>query len=283
MRVNFWGTRGSIASPGTHSTKYGGNTTCLTIHNDGFSSDPIIIDAGTGLRQLSEELMKKGGQINVKLLFTHTHWDHIQGFPFFVPAYFPNTNIDLYSCTEVSGNLKESLSTQMDTRNFPVSYDKLQAKITYHNLCEGEILNGIKVSMIRLNHPGSGMGLKFEHNGHRIVFLTDHELEKEPYSGAGLDETFEFCKDVDLLIHDAQYLRDEMKHFKGWGHSAAEDVFDMAINANVKQLYLFHHNPTRSDDEIDEILIEFNSIIRSRNIDLVCKAAREGGEIIVGE
>jgi len=283
MHVKFWGTRGSIATPGAASTKYGGNTTCLTVKKDANSAEPIIIDAGTGIRPLSEELMDTGRPISVKILFTHTHWDHIQGFPFFVPAYFPDTTIDLYSCEKLGGSLKESLMTQMDTRNFPVSYDKLQAKIRYHEFCDGDVLNGIKIRNIRLNHPGSGLGFRFEYNNHKIVFLTDHELEEEPYSGSSLKETIEFCRGADLLIHDAQYLKEEMKLYKGWGHSAVDDVFKMAVAAKVKSLVLFHHNPTRSDSEIDEILIDLNSQIKSEKLKLTCKAASEGSEIIVGE
>lgn len=282
MRVKFWGTRGSIPSPGNDTIKYGGNTTCLTVNSDRDDFNPLIIDAGTGIRLLGEKLLESGRPLHLTIVFTHSHWDHIQGFPFFRPAYSPHDLIDIYTCPWLGGAVKDSLFVQMDTRNFPISYDSLKAEIAFHQACDENKIMGMEISTIKLNHPGSGMGFRFTDESGSFAFITDHELEAEPYIGAGLKETIEFCRGADLLIHDAQYLRDEMSRYKGWGHSAIEDVFELALEAEVKKLALFHHNPTRPDREIDEIVSGLGNQIEERKLSLDCIAAREGAEIVIG-
>lgn len=276
MKIKFWGTRGSIPTPGNHTYKYGGNSTCVTIDPDGNEFSPLIIDSGTGIRTLSNKLLEAEKPLNLKMIFTHSHWDHIQGFPFFLPAYSPENNIEIYHYPSLGGNIKKSLEIQMDAHNFPIGYDKLKANITFKKFRNNFELMGLHVSILKLNHPGSGVGFRFEKNSKSFVFLTDHELDQQPYNGASLEQTTKFCQNADLLVHDAQYLNSEMELYRGWGHSSAEDVFEMALKAGVKKLALFHHDPNRTDDEIDEILIDLNSNIKSRNLKISCSGAREG-------
>jgi len=279
MKVKFWGTRGSIPTPGNSTNMYGGNTTCITVNPDGDDFSPLIIDSGTGVRPLSNMLLAARQPLKLTMLFTHSHWDHIQGFPFFLPAYHPENQIDIYYHPKLGGKVRDSLLNQMDARNFPISYDKLKAKINFYEIENGGDFKGIRIKTFKLNHPGSGIGFKFQKDGKSLVFLTDHELELNPSIGAGWEETEEFCRNADLLIHDAQYLRKELQHFKGWGHSASEDVFELALKAKVKRLVLFHHDPERTDGDLDEISIELNSMIKSQNLPLICSPAREGKEI----
>jgi phosphoribosyl 1,2-cyclic phosphodiesterase len=279
VKVKIWGTRGSIPTPGIDTIIYGGNTTCLTLLLDDDMCNSIIIDAGTGIRKLGRELAICKEPLKLNLIFTHSHWDHIQGFPFFVPAYDPQNSIDIYGCPVEGGVVKNSILSQMDTKNFPISFVELKAKIIFHPLCSEFSFKGARVSTIKLNHPGSGLGLKFIQNDKTFVFLTDHELSHKSYSGANFQETLEFCREADLLIHDAQFLKSELSAHQGWGHSAIEDVFEMAQEAKVNKLALFHHDPDRTDNDIEVIIGGLRRQIAERKLHLTCFAAQEGMEI----
>ena len=277
MKVKFWGTRGSIATPGEHTIKYGGNTTCITIipENDDFS--PLIVDAGTGIRNLGKELQNRNHGLKLNILFTHCHWDHIQGFPFFAPANREGNTLTLYGCSWMGGVTKGSILTQMDSRNFPISYDALKAKVVFEEVCKNTTLQGMRLSVMRINHPGAGLGLRFTNDSGSIAFITDHELEDDPYIGANREETIDFCRNADILIHDAQYLKKEM--IKGWGHSAIEDVFELAIESEVNKLALFHHDPNRTDKELDDITDNLRKEIDKRKLKLELYGAQEGMEL----
>jgi len=271
MIFKFWGTRGSIASPGEKTIRYGGNTTCVTVSPDNAPEGLVVIDSGTGVRALGEEIVRAGRPTKVKMVFTHTHWDHIQGFPFFSPAYQAETILDIYGWSKSGRHLKDSLLSLMDSRNFPITLESLKAKLNFHEFDDKLELNGLTFSTMVLNHPGSGVGFRISDNyGKNICFVSDHELSREPYIGYGFEQTVDFCYGADTLVHDAQYIREELPVKTGWGHSAMEDAYDLARKAEVRRLILFHHDPNRSDDEIDNILAQLS------------KKGRKGLEILAG-
>ena len=276
MQVKIWGCRGSIPTPGNSTIKYGGNTTCVTITPSEDEFNPIIIDAGTGIRLLGNFLEQAKRPLELNILFTHSHWDHIQGFPFFKPANNGKNRITLHGCPASGKSLKESILTQMDARNFPISYTDLKGKIEFEEICSDFTLLGSEIQIIKLNHPGGGSGFKFTKDGKQVAFITDHELSPNPYIGSSYGETFEFCKGVDLLIHDAQYLEKEYLTYKGWGHSSIENVFEMAAKAEVERLVITHHDPNRTDDDLDRITEIMNHEIEQRGIYMTFIPAQEG-------
>ncbi len=281
MKVKFWGTRGSIASPGAYTIKYGGNTTCIALIPADDEFNPLIVDAGTGIRLLGRELEAANKPLDLKILFTHSHWDHIQGMPFFGPANRQGNKLTFYGCPKLGGVMKESILYQMDNRNFPISYNSLKADIQFEVVCEDTSLLGMEIETLKLNHPGSGLGYRFTNQTGSVVLITDHELEEKPYIGASLEETAEFCREADILIHDAQYRREEMDRFREWGHSAIEDAFEMAVEAEAGKLVLFHHDPNRADDEIAEIVKNLREKAKEAGSKIKVFAAREGMEMEV--
>ena len=274
MKIKIWGCRGSIPTPGEHTIKYGGNTTCVALYPDDDDTNPIIIDAGTGIRPLGNQLSSVRNPLELNILFTHTHWDHIQGFPFFAPANNPRNTINIYGRSGTGKGLKDRILAQMDQKNFPISYESLKSKIEFKEITGDFILNGMEIQIFELNHPGSGMGFKFSQDDKIFVFITDHELSDEPYIGGDYRQTVEFCRGADLLIHDAQYSASEYQNYKGWGHSTIENACEMALEAGVGEFFFFHHDPDRTDSEIDKIE---NGLAKSnRNKSIACLAAREG-------
>ncbi len=275
MIVKFWGTRGSIPSPGQETIRYGGNTTCLEVElSDGTL---VIIDAGTGIKKLGQKIVSNSAVKKIHIFFTHSHWDHIQGFPLFAPAYSDKYEIEIYGCPPVFHNVKEILTNQMDSRYFPVRFSNLKANIHFHQVTEKrlEIGSGF-VECISNNHPGGAHGFKFTDNGKKLVFITDNELHMPGNSNSTWAQFIEFCRDADLLIHDAHYLNDELENTTGWGHSSYEQTFQLAIEANARQLLFFHHDPDRKDEEIDEIVKSFRDKVKKMGINLKLDAAIEG-------
>ncbi|NQS97796.1 MAG: MBL fold metallo-hydrolase [candidate division Zixibacteria bacterium] len=274
MKITIWGCRGSIPTPGESTIKYGGNTTCIALYPDDNDNKPIIIDAGTGIRLLGNQLSSIRNPLELNILFTHTHWDHIQGFPFFAPANNSQNTITIYGHSETGKGLKNRILAQMDQRNFPISYESLKAKIKFSEIAGDFILNGTGIQILELNHPGSGMGFRFSKDDKSFVFITDHELSDKPYIGGDYRHTLEFCRGADLLIHDAQYLASEYPNYKGWGHSTIENACEMALEAAVGEFFFFHHDPDRTDNEIDNIESDLQESAQCKSI--TCLAAREG-------
>lgn len=275
MLVKFWGVRGSIPCPGASTVRYGGNTPCIEV------SFPevdrlIIIDAGSGLRELGNDLMTRGKAVEAHLFLTHTHWDHIMGFPFFVPAYVPGTHIRVYGpVTYEEDTLEKVVGGQMTYRYFPIREAELAANIQYFSLKEEvmDLGDGIIIKTKYLNHPVLCLGYRIEYKGKafctaydteifRNVFITDpahpdydEEMAAEGELVAaeqnGLIE--QFYEGADLLVHDSQYTEEEYEQkYIGWGHGYIEYVCQAAQRSKVKQLALFHHDPLRSDDQIDQ-------------------------------
>ena len=267
MQVRITGVRGSIPVPGPETVKYGGNTTCLEIiTNDG---DVIIIDGGTGIRTVGLALMKNL-PVNCAIFITHTHWDHIQGLPFFIPLFVPGNKINFYGSFDPVNqkDLKEILSQQMQYCYFPVTENQLKASLTYNNIKEGQVIKvgSAKVTSIMMNHPVLNFGYKIEADGQQFFFTGDHEPPTNIYAPEDDEYEFyqeiirqreqiivDFIRDVDCAVFDSQYTAEEYKLKSGWGHSNYYAGMAIAERAGVKNLYLTHHDPERTDTELDEI------------------------------
>lgn len=276
MKLRFWGTRGSIPSPGINTIKYGGNTTCLELSlNDGTL---IIFDAGTGIRKLGDKIIQNNNQSMINLFLTHSHWDHIQGFPFFSPAYSEGVRIKIFGCPPAFNKLKAILTKQMESSYFPVNFRQLKARISFQEISQDEHwVKKARFTFIRNNHPGAAYGFKASEEGKAIIFITDNELL--PIKNSTLtswNEFLEFCNHADLLVHDAHYLQEEMMETAGYGHSSYENAFKLGVEAEVKHLVFFHHEPDRRDDEIEAILSHYREKRDRLNISMKLDAAREG-------
>ncbi|HEV8714735.1 MAG TPA: MBL fold metallo-hydrolase [Candidatus Binatia bacterium] len=250
--VTFWGVRGSIASPGLHTVVFGGNTSCVSIETQ---NHIIILDAGSGIRELGQHLLKRNDlkSINGSIFLSHMHWDHIQGLPFFAPARAQDNQFTIYGERKYQLSLAQILAGQMQTPYFPVSMDAVfRAQVKFREVEEKQsfaVSPDLFVTPFRLTHPNGALGYLLQIAGRRIAYVTDHEHD----IGQPSPQVREMVLGVDLLIHDAQYSREELAHGKrGWGHSAWEDVVELAIAAQVEQLLLFHHDPEATDEVLNE-------------------------------
>ncbi len=241
MDIRFWGVRGSIASPGPETASVGGNTSCIEVM---CGTERFVLDAGTGLRSLGNALVHAGGAQSLTLLLSHFHWDHIQGLPFFVPAYMPQTKLMVVGSSDGRHSLRDKLSRQMTEPHFPVQLDDLSAELTYREARPGQRFDvgEVHVRVARLNHPGGVFAYRIEHAGSSIVYATDTEHY------ACVDPTLRaLAEGADVLVYDAQYTPDEYQTKVGWGHSTYVAGAEVAESAGVKQLVLFHHDPQRTD------------------------------------
>lgn len=289
MFVKFWGARGSIPTPASWTRVYGGNTSCVEIR----SGDHILIcDAGSGIRELGKDLLGRNPfPSTLHLFITHTHWDHIQGFPFFAPAYRKATRIQVYSPGEAENHAYRLLSGQMSSEYFPVSFNDLGADIVPARFgAEGLEIGGVAIRTFRLNHPGGCHGYSFAKEEKKIVYLTDNEFVIQPedlFPDPGNEgnlrnfspELLEAARGADLLVADAQYDDREYSLKKGWGHSSCASVTDFAIRAQVKNLALFHHDPESTDRAIDAKIESCCQRASKRGASLDIFAAREGLEL----
>jgi phosphoribosyl 1,2-cyclic phosphodiesterase/CheY-like chemotaxis protein len=282
MRVQFWGTRGSIAKPGPSTARYGGNTSCIEVRSA--RGTLVIVDCGTGGHSLGQQLMSGGAKhLRGHILISHTHWDHIQGIPFFYPLFAPGSEWDIYGPRGLGQSLREILAGQMQYTYFPVPLDQCRAKIRYHDLVEGTFdIDDIKVSTHYLNHPALTLGYRLEADGVTVVYACDHEPHSRTLAtgdgeivGQDLRHA-EFVKQADLLIHDAQYTAEEYPAKVGWGHSSIEYVANIGRFAQVKKLALTHHDPLRDDDAIDRLVANIRAKLRQNASSLDLFAAIEG-------
>lgn len=261
MRIRFWGTRGSIATPGPSTLRYGGNTSCVEVRtNDGTL---IVLDCGTGANRLGKALAKTGEGSRGNLLITHTHWDHIQGFPFFAPLRMPTSEWDIYGPRGVGSSLRETLAGQMNYTYFPVDLVGLDARVNYRELIDGAFeLGDVRVEARYLNHPAVTLGYRLEADGVVVVYATDHEPHSyqralgEQTTGLAREDDAHaaFLEGADLVIHDTQYTADEYPERVGWGHSTVEYVVDSTRDKGIGRLALFHHDPMRDDQGIDRLV-----------------------------
>ncbi len=281
MLIRCWGARGSIPVSGKEYVKYGGNTTCIEIRTK--DDEVLIIDAGSGIRKLGNLLLKEGKK-KIHLLFTHVHWDHILGFPFFKPVYFKGTEIEMYGCTFTKKSEKECveklISHTMQAPYFPIRFEDLAAEFNCHDICESSFTIGsLKVTPIPLSHPNHGLGYRFEEDGKNFVFLTDNELTFKHEGGLDYKDYLEFSAGADLLVHDSEYTEENYKITKMWGHSVYTDSLRLAMEAGVMKFGLFHHNQERSDEAQDAIVEDCKRIIQEKDSYLECFAMQEGQEI----
>ncbi|PKN73984.1 MAG: MBL fold metallo-hydrolase [Deltaproteobacteria bacterium HGW-Deltaproteobacteria-10] len=277
MIIRCWGARGSIPVSGKQYLNYGGNTTCLEIRTK--NDDILIVDAGSGIRELGNRLLSEK-RYTYTILMTHAHWDHIMGFPFFKPIYSSKTSIDIWGCPFAQTSLKEMLARVMAPPNFPVNFDAINARISYQETCsESYQLGSMTITPIALSHPNQGSGYKFEEDGKCFVFLTDNELGFRHEGGLDYADYLNFSRGADLLVHDAEYTEEEYKKTRSWGHSVYKDALKLALEANVKQLGLFHHNQERFDDAVESIVNECHKEIALHGRDLTCFALRQGSEL----
>lgn len=267
MRVTFRGVRGSLPSPGQKTVRYGGNTSCIEVETG--EGGTIILDAGTGIFPMAQTLLKRL-PVTCSVFITHTHWDHIQGLPFFVPLFVPKCSVDIYGALDPISQreIGEVLSRQMEYSYFPVREAELRANIRYTTLCEGQTVEvgPARVTPILMNHPVLCFGYKIECDGKSLFFTGDNEPPYNIYSeGDDYYEEYEsliaekngmladFIRGVDMLIADSAYTDKEYPAKKGWGHGTFDSCIAMAKEAGAKSLYLTHHEPLRSDDDLDTI------------------------------
>jgi len=285
VRVQFWGTRGSIPKPGPSTARYGGNTSCIEVRSA--RGTLVVIDCGTGAHSLGQNLMSSGANgLRGHILISHTHWDHIQGIPFFAPLFVPGNQWDIYGPKGLDQSLREALAGQMQYTYFPVTPDQFAATIRYHDLVEGSFnIDDIKIITHYLNHPALTLGYRLEADGSTIVYCCDHEPYSRSLAGgqgniAGQDlRHAEFFRGADLLIHDAQYTAAEYPSKIGWGHSSVEYAVKLGQHARVKRLALTHHDPLRDDDSVDRVLAKIRDGLQTAAAQLQVFAASEG-EII---
>lgn len=285
MLVRFWGTRGSIATPGGATLRYGGNTSCVEVTSD--SGEIILIDAGTGANALGRALVEQGRGQRGYILISHTHWDHIQGLPFFAPLFIPGAQWRIYGPRGIGPSLREVLAAQMDYTYFPVTLNQFAADVEYHEVVEGGFAVGdFRIATQYLNHPALTVGYRLEADGASVVYASDHEPHS-PHAGEGHAEQaesgdlghVEFIRDADLVIHDAQYTASEYPSKVGWGHSTIEYAVDVAIAANARQLALYHHDPARSDEAVDGLIQAARERAAGMGAHLTVTGAAEGAVI----
>lgn len=292
--LRFWGVRGSYAAPFATHLKVGGNTSCVEIRVD---DHLLICDAGTGIIPLGNALMKQNELREMMVILTHYHWDHISGLPFFVPAFSPEWKIHFFGPGQNAAEVEKLFSNQMKAPYFPVGTETWLANVDYHTVSNSRIDYGpIKIKYNNVHHPGVTYGYRIIVGTKNIIYVSDNEYrfleksinrkyqeftneEKEIFDEMKKEEyqaELDLIKNADILIHDAQYTSEDYELKRGWGHSCYIDTVNLAIDAGVKELYLYHHDPNYDDETIESIHAHALDIVRERQSDLKCHIAREG-------
>ncbi len=291
MKFKFWGVRGSIPTPGAKTNKYGGNTTCIEIRTA--NDELIILDAGTGIHQLTQTLLPKM-PIDAHILITHTHWDHIHGLPFCTPIYIAGNKLTIYGGQDLKTGegIERTLKVQMQHSFFPIAEHELKADVSYKTVKAGEkfCIADATITPILLNHPVINFGYRIDCDGKSLFFTGDYEqqvniyepedreyLEFEQMIEECVDSLVELIRDVDVLIMDSSFTEEEYLHKKNWGHGTYSSAIKLAKKAGAKKLFFTHHEPTRTDAALDEIYAE----LLKNNPELACELfiAQEGLEV----
>jgi len=290
LRVQFWGTRGSIPSPGPKTVRYGGNTPCVEVRTpDGWL---IILDAGTGMRELGRSLLSRanGAPIKGDIFLTHAHWDHIQGIPFFAPIFQRGNHFTIWGSHSLEGSIDRIVRDQMNPVVFPVTFEELDATIDFSAITDnGKRVQrpGFEVSAFPVRHPGGALGYRFQgttSDARALVYVSDNELGsggKYETPAGWRGKLVDFAKGAKVLIHDTTYTAEEYDHYRGWGHSTYDDAVTLALEAGVEHLVLFHHKPERTDDELDQRLKMCKEMVKERGASLEVEAAAEGMTLTV--
>ncbi len=296
LKLKFWGVRGSIPCPGPDKVKFGGNTSCLQVIG---GSDVIILDAGTGIRELGLQLAALRKPLRIHLLLTHTHWDHIQGFPFFTPIYIPGHEIFVYGPRALEKSLEEAVMAQMQYSYFPVKGVELSSKIVFRELDEEDFrLGDVEFRSKSMNHPIRVLAFRFARGASVGVYTGDNEpyydvlADTNRAADSGIhnrqqfikecnDRVVQFVKDSSLLIADAQYTDKEYEQKRGWGHSSVSHVLDLAVGGEVGKLALFHHEPTHDDATLAAIERDARALAKKRSKKIEVFSAREGETVDV--
>ena len=294
MRFCFWGTRGSIATPGEGTIQFGGNTSCVELITN--SGKRIIFDCGTGIRPLGAHLMANGARpVTATVLLTHTHWDHIQGLPFFAPLFVAGNRFTMCGPLGCCRSLHDVLAGQMEHEYFPVNLDQLAAEIKYWDLSEGtHEVDGVTIRCQHLRHPTTTLGYRIEADGVSALYLSDHEpFSENPWRhGAepgrmdsilleGDRHHAEFMQGADAVIHEAQYTPEEYASKKNWGHSTYSYVVGLAAAAGVRRLYLTHHDPGHDDLFLAAVERCAQEVAKQLGSSMEVQFAREGSEVVI--
>jgi phosphoribosyl 1,2-cyclic phosphodiesterase len=290
--IRFWGTRGSIPSPGAATVRYGGNTPCLELRTE--QGWLVILDAGTGIRELGRSLQERaaGSAIAGDIFLTHAHWDHIQGIPFFAPLFHKGNRFTIWGSRSLQTSIDRVVRDQMSPVVFPVAFEELQARIDFQELseeqCAGE---GYEVVAMAVRHPGGALAYRFTEGitpgnvGERgLVYVSDNELSpraKYDDPPKWRERFVEFARGAAVLVHDTMFTTQEYDSFVGWGHSTYDDAVELALDAEVEKLVLFHHRPERTDDDVDRCLVHCRGLVAQRGATLEVVAAAEGMTLVV--
>ncbi len=278
LLVRFHGVRGSIPSPGPTNLRYGGNTSCVEVR---CGDELIILDAGSGLRSLGNELEEQaqGRPITGSLLLSHTHWDHIQGLPFFAPGYSRQNRFRILAGPGQSTRIEQGLRNQMGPLHFPVRLAQMSAIMPVEELDQNHTIGSFAVRTVPLNHPGGCTGFRLDGCGGSIAYLPDHEPNDSgsPEALSAQQELIDFVRGVDLLILDTQYTAEEYELRRGWGHGSLPESVDLALAGNVRELVLYHHDPGHSDVQIDAMVAMARQ--RAAGRPLSVSAAAEGSVV----
>lgn len=276
--TKFWGTRGSVPSPGPSTARYGGNTPCIEVR---CGDRVIVLDAGTGIRPLGLDLLRRGVR-SIWLLLSHAHMDHVQGFPFFKPLYTPGTDLRIYSPPEWARSAEDILRRQMESYYFPVGLHEVPAQVSFAPQNGPFRIGDVSIQGHPLNHPGGSCAFRLEYAGRVLVYMADHEPLCLQFGDASAnrlrdESALRFAQGADLLIREAQYTAEEYEARRGWGHATMSEAVDSALQTGAKQIALFHHDPEHDDDFLEG---EFGAVMQQHQVqDGRVFLAREGQEI----
>ena len=273
MEITCWGARGSIPVSGPEYVKYGGDTPCIQVQSkDGRT---IVVDAGTGIRRLGKQLVERG-TTSLNLLFTHAHWDHLLGLPFFAPLYQEGTTIELFGAPMAQTSVRDMVSHTLKPPFFPGRVDDLSAELSYHGACSDRFAIGsVTIEPFPLSHPNGGLGYKFSEDGKTFIFLTDNELGHRHEGGLDFDGYAALCAGADVLFHDAEYTPEQAEQKKTWGHSSFVQAVDLAMAAGVSAVGLYHHNHERPDAGIDDFVARSEAAVAEGGAETRCFAVAQ--------